>query len=185
MATKDSKPAGDSAEATPAKSSKKLLIIIVAAVVLVLALGGTAAFFLLKSNPEHDEENGEAAVEKAKPVKKKKVDREAAPIYVALDAFTVNLVPENGDQFLQLIAAVEVEDAQTGDQLKVYMPKLRNDITLLLSSKKASELIAKEGKQRLAEEIKDQMNHILDPAAKNKKREGPIRDVLFTSFIIQ
>ena len=84
-----------------------------------------------------------------------------------------------------MIAAVEVEDAQTGDQLKVYMPKLRNDITLLLSSKKASELIAKEGKQRLAEEIKDQMNHILDPSANNKYREGPILDVLFTSFIIQ
>jgi flagellar FliL protein len=185
MATKDSKPAGEGAEPAPAKSSKKLLIIIIAAVVLVLGLGGAAAFMLLKSNPEHDEEDGEVAVEKAKPSKKKKVDRGAAPIYVALDAFTVNLVPENGDQFLQLIAAVEVEDAQTGDQLKVYMPKLRNDITLLLSSKKASELIAKEGKQHLAEEIKDQMNQILDPGTKSKKREGPIRDVLFTSFIIQ
>jgi flagellar FliL protein len=61
---------------------------------------------------------GEVAVEKAKPVKKKKVDRGAPPVYIALDAFTVNLVPERGDQFLQLVVSVEVDDPQTGDQLK-------------------------------------------------------------------
>jgi flagellar FliL protein len=104
---------------------------------------------------------------------------------VALEAFTVNLVPERGDQFLQLVLSVEVDENQTGDQLKVYMPKLRTDLTLLLSSKKASDLIAKEGKELLAREIKEQMNSVLDPAGKGKKRDGPIREVLFTSFIIQ
>ncbi|MEF8719892.1 MAG: hypothetical protein V5B44_20120 [Candidatus Accumulibacter necessarius] len=62
----------------------------------------------------------EVAVEKAKPAKKKKADRGAPPVYVALDAFTVNLVPKRGDQFLQLILSVEVDDPQTGDQLKLY-----------------------------------------------------------------
>ncbi|WP_300317470.1 flagellar basal body-associated FliL family protein [Accumulibacter sp.] len=181
----DAKSAAESASAAPAKSSKKLLIIIVALLVLVLGLGGVGAVLLLKPAPEYDEEHGEAAVERSGPVKKKKAARDGPPIYVAMDAFTVNLVPENGDQFLQLIISVEVDDGQTDEQLKQYMPKLRNDLTLLLSSKKASELITTEGKRNLAQEIREQMNGVLDPAGKGKKREWPIREVLFTSFIIQ
>jgi flagellar FliL protein len=88
---------------------------------------------------------------------------DAPPVYVAIDAFTVNLVPERGDQFLQLSLSVEVDDPQIGDQLKQYMPKLRNDLTLLLSSKKASDLVTTEGKETLAQEIKEQINGVLDP----------------------
>jgi flagellar FliL protein len=91
----------------------------------------------------------------------------------------------NGDQFLQLVLSVEVDDPQTGDQLKAYMPKLRNDLTLLLSSKKASDLISTEGKEKLAREIMEKMNGVLDPAGKGKNRDWPIKEVLFTSFIIQ
>ena len=79
----------------------------------------------------------------------------------------------------------EVDDPQTGDQLKLYSPKLRNDVTLLLSGKKASELMSKDGKELLAREIKEQINGVLDPAGKGKKRDSPVKEVLFTSFIIQ
>ena len=181
---KDAKPAAEGADVAPARKSKKLLIII-SVLVLTLGLGGLGAFFLLRQAPEHEDDGDEVAVEKAKPVKKKKADRDAPPVYVALETFTVNLIPENGDQFLQLILSVEVDDPQVGDQLKLYTPKLRNDLTLLLSSKKASELITKEGKQILAQEIRDQINGVLDPSGKGKKRDGPIKEVLFTSFIIQ
>ncbi|QKS28385.1 MAG: hypothetical protein FAZ92_02079 [Accumulibacter sp.] len=181
---KDAKPATEIGDAAPAKSSKKLLIIILL-VVLVVGLGGLSAFLLLRGSAAHEDDGEEAVVEKAKPAKKKKVDLNAPPVYVALDAFTVNLVPENGDQFLQLIVSVEVDDSQVGDHIKLYTPKLRNDITLLLSSKKASQLITKEGKETLAQEIREQMNGVLDPAGKGKKRDWPIKEVLFTSFIIQ
>ena len=179
---KDAKPAAEGVQGTPAKNKK--LLIIIAAVVLLLGLGALTTFLLLKHSPEHDDED-EVAVEKAKPVKRKKIDRLAPPVYVALDAFTVNLVPEHGDQYLQLVVSVEVDEAQTAEQLKVYMPKLRNDLTLLLSSKKASDLVTTGGKEQLAEEIKDKINGILDPASKGKKRDWPVKEVLFTSFIIQ
>ena len=70
------------------------------------------------------------------------------------------------------------------------MPKIRNNITLLLSSKKASELMPKEGKEQLAESLKDEINGVIEPPKKNKKGElvapeGPVKSVLFTSFIIQ
>lgn len=117
---------------------------------------------------------------------KEKGEKEAPPAYVALEPFTVNLVAETGDQFLQLVISVEVADLTVGDRLKAYMPKLRNNITLLLSTKKASELITKEGKEKLAEEIRDQMNEIVEvPAVKGKPSQDAVKEVLFTSFIIQ
>ncbi|MFZ4535672.1 flagellar basal body-associated FliL family protein [Propionivibrio sp.] len=180
---KDAKPEAEVVVAAPPKKSKKLMIIIAAALVLVLLIGGAAAFFLMKShNAQVVGEDGEVAAETAKSDKKKGA-KEVAPVYVALDAFTVNLVPETGDQFLQLIISAEVADMRVGDRLKMYTPKLRNNVMMLLSGKKASELITKEGKETLANEVRDQMNEILEPGVKGD--EGPVKEVLFTSFIIQ
>ncbi len=175
---KPAKPEAEGTEAAPPKKSKKLLIIIVVALVLVLAIGGGVLFWM-KGHSAQDGEDEEVATEKAKPDKKKGA-KEAAPVYVALDAFTVNLV---GDQFLQLVISVEVEDMPVGDKLKSYTPKLRNNVMMLLSSKKSSDLMTKEGKETLATEIRDLMNDIIEPGA--KAGQGPIKEVLFTSFIIQ
>jgi flagellar protein FliL len=179
---KDAKPAEASAEAAAPTKSKKMLIIIIAVVVLVLGIGGAVAFMLMSKNAGDDEE---VATEKAKPAKKKKGDKEAPPAYVALEAFTVNLIPEAGDQFLQLTVSVEVPDAHFADELKNFMPKLRNNVMLLLSDKKPSQLLTKEGKELLAAELLDTMNTVVEPSSKGKKGEGPIKEVLFTSFIIQ
>ena len=107
-----------------------------------------------------------------------------------MDPFTVNLVPETGDQYLQVALSLELEDIVEEPALKAVMPKIRNNITLLLSSKKASELMPKEGKEQLAESLRDEINSVIEPPKKNKKGElvmpeGPVKSVLFTSFIIQ
>ena len=179
---KDAKPAPENVEIVAPKKSKKMLILIAAALVLILIIGGGAAFFLLRSHPAAEGEDPEATAETSKAVKKKGA-KEVAPVYVALDAFTVNLVPENGEQFLQLALTVEVDNIKVGDQLKNYTPKLRNNVMLLLSGKKASELVSKEGKETLANEIRDLMNEVLNMGEKGV--EGPVKEVLFTSFIIQ
>lgn len=178
--SKDAKPIEGDA---PPKKSKKLLIIVIAAVVLLAGAGG-AAFFLLSKNADHGDEDEEVAAEKVKP-KKKKGEKAAPPVYVPFESFTVNLVPEQGEQFLQLVVSVEVEDVAAGDTIKLYMPKLRNRVMLLLSDKKASDLITKDGKEKLAQEIREQMNEVIDPSTKGRKVDAPVREVLFTSFIIQ
>ncbi len=186
---KDAKPAEEGAEAPP-KKSKKLLIIILAVVLLLVIGGGAAAFFLLKGDDEHvDEEEVAAETEKHDKKKDKKKD-EAPPVFVAMEPFTVNLVPETGDQYLQVILSVELESAEAEHEVKANTPKIRNDVTLLLSSKKASELLPKEGKEALAIEIQDAINSAINPPKKNKRGElvapdGPVHAVLFTSFIIQ
>lgn len=179
MATKDVK----ADDAAPPKKSKKLLIIIGALVFLLLAAGGAAAFFLMHKNADEGDGEEDVASETVKPVKKKKGEKEAPTVFVPFEAFTVNLVPEQGDQYLQLVISAEVADQHTGDEVKAQTPKLRNKVMLLLSDKKASELLPKEGKEKLALEIRDQMNSVLEPRA--KPGDGPVMEVLFTSFIIQ
>ena len=75
-------------------------------------------------------------------------------------------------------------DPEIGDKLKAYTPKLRNNIMMLLSSKKASDLLSREGKEKLAAEIRDMVNDVLEPGSAGKK-DAPAKEVLFTSFIIQ
>jgi flagellar FliL protein len=185
---KDAKPAEDTADA-PKKKNKKLLIIIIAAVlVLVLAAGG-AFMFMKKADPADDEENAE---EVSKPAKKKKDGHEVPPVFVNLEPFTVNLIPETGEQYLQIVLSLEIEDPLAEATIKGQMPKIRNNLTLLLSAKKASELLSKEGKEQLAENLRDEINSVVEPPKKGKKGkkseaaiEGPVKSVLFTSFIIQ
>ncbi len=172
----------ESAKPVPQVKSKKLLIILLAALLVTLLLGGGLALLLMGKHADQEGEEGEVVSEK---IDKKKAAKDAIPVYVALDAFTVNLVPENGEQFLQLTLSVEVEDLHVGDRLKTFTPKLRNNVMLLLSGKKASELLSKEGKEKLAEEIRALINQILAPDVDNASDEVPIKEVLFTSFIIQ
>ncbi len=186
---KDAKPAEEGAEAPP-KKSKKLLIIILAVVLVVVLAGGGAAFMLLKKSDHADDEEDATETVKTTKKKEKKKDKDAVPVFVNLESFTVNLVPETGDQYLQVMLALELEDAHADGDIKVRMPKIRNNVTLLLSSKKASELLTKEGKEKLAVNLRDEINSVIEPPEHNKKGEavapeGPVKSVLFTSFIIQ
>ena len=189
---KDAKPAAEEGAEAPKKKSKKLLIIILAVVLLLVLGGGGAAYMLLKKGDHADDE--ETADETTKPAdkkkEKKKGEHEAPPVFVNLDPFTVNLIPESGDQYLQVIVSLELEDPLAEAGLKTQMPKIRSNITMLLSGKKASELLPKEGKVALAEALRDEINSAIEPPKKNRKGEiippeGPVKSVLFTSFIIQ
>ena len=169
MATKAAKPAagkGGDADA-PAPKSKKMLFIIVGAV-LVLAIGGGAAFMMMGSKSKKAEE--EHVEEKASKV----------PVFVVIEPFVVNLQQENGDQFLQVALTLQVPNQETADTLKLFMPQVRSRLLMVLSSKKATDLLSSEGKRNLTDEIIDQLG---EPFSSGK---GPtINDVFYTSFVIQ
>lgn len=170
MATKANKPAADTAADASAPKSKKMLFIIIG-LVLLLVIGGAGAAFMLmggKGKKGDDEHAEEKAVAKA-------------PVFVVIDPFVVNLQSENGDQFLQVALTLQVPSADTAATLKLFMPQVRSRLLMVLSSKKASELLSSEGKHNLTDEIIDQLG---EPFAGNSK--GPtITDVFYTSFVIQ
>jgi flagellar FliL protein len=151
------------AEAKPKKKSRLLKIVIA---LMVLAGGAGAAWY---------------AMEKPAATPNGAVPREKSPSFVPLESFTVNLQPENGDQYLQVGLVLKVTESTTGDAVKLYMPEIRNRILLLLSSKKASEVSTVAGKQRLSAEI---MGEARQPIPSQEIQQG-IVGVFFTSFVIQ
>jgi flagellar FliL protein len=165
------------AEAAPpvgGGSKKKLVIILAIVLLVVLGGGGAAAFFMMKgSSAEHGEE--------AAPKKGKKAKPSGPPVYVPVEPFTVNLQPENGEQYLQLAFTLQVGTLEEVELIKTNMPKVRSRILLLLSSKHASEINTPEGKQALSQEI---MEQIKQPFETNGSPQD-VTEVLFTSFIIQ
>lgn len=159
--------------AAPAAGSKKKLMIMLVAGVLVLGGGAGAGWYFLHGS-------GDAgAHEEASKKKKKKSDVKAE--YVPVESFTVNLQPEDGDQYLQVQFTLQVQGPEQVALVKDNMAKVRSRVLLLLSGKKASEISTVEGKQQLAAEIKA----VVQQPFEEDGDEQDVSDVLFTSFIIQ
>lgn len=148
------------------KGSKKKLVVILIMALLVVGLGGGAAWFFTQGKPG----GAEHKAAKAEP-----------PEYVPIESFTVNLQPENGDQYLQIAFTLQVQNQKEGELIKANMAKVRSRVLLLLSSKKASEISTVDGKRLLAKEI---IATIKQPFV-DKGAPQQVSDVLYTAFIIQ
>ena len=163
--------------AAPAAGGKNKLFMMIGAAVLVLGLGGGAGWYFL-----HGSGDAEAAEPAKKEHSSKKKKKEEHPSeYLPIDAFTVNLQPENGDQYLRVAFTLEVDGPEQAELIKTNIAKVRSRVLLLLSGKKASEINTVEGKQQLAGEI---LAVVKEPFDKHGD-EQEVSDVLFTEFIIQ
>ena len=207
-------PAAPAEGDAPKKGSKKLIII--GAAVAVLLAGGGGAFFMMKKKADAEAaaaaegEDGEA--EHAAPGKQAKKpehgkdEHKGPPTFVPLDPFIVNLADKEGERFAQIGVSLQVDDAKIGEEMKGYMPAIRNSVLLILSHKTSAELLSIEGKQKLAEEIRRDAARAMgyeieDPedeeaaakaeedAPKKKKKKvesyNPIVHVHYSNFIIQ
>lgn len=188
------------AAAAPDKSKKKLLIIIgLVLAVLVLGGGGAAWFLASRSHADGDEEGAAPARKEAAKV---------APTFLPMENMVVNLADPGGDRFAQIGITVEVDDAKTAEQVKQYMPAIRSGILMLVSQRNSSELLQREGKEKLATDILREVSRPLgysvptereraraaaredegddaDERPRRRAERNPVRRVLFSSFIIQ
>ena len=160
--------------AAPAKKSKKGLVIILVAVVLVLGGGTAGALYALGMLGGEAEQTAEGE-EPAEPAK-------AQAVYVPLDpAFTVNFRGGAGARFLQVAVEAMTREPGMDEHIKRHMPVIRNDLTLLFSSKSARELSTIEGKEALRAETLASIQKVLESEAGSK---GVVA-VYFTSFVMQ
>lgn len=161
------KPVPDQApQAAAAQKSKGKLFLIIGLASVLLVGGGGAAWYFMGQNP---------AQTANKPVEV------VPPVFVVLEPFTVNLRNDSEEQFLQVAMSLQVKEQAEADQIKLYMPEVRNRMLLLLSSKSGSEILTPEGKQKLSEEI---LASLRKPFSPNTKPQG-INNVFFTSFVVQ
>ena len=195
------------ADAPPAAKGKKKLIIIIAAVAVVLAGGGGGAVFMMKKKAAAAAEAEEGGDSHAPAKAAAKHDPKAVPVFVPLEPFTVNLADRDAERFAQVGITLEIDDAKTGEQMKAYMPAIRNNILMALADRTAGELMTREGKAKLSEKIKVETSRALGieieeeepeaaeeeekPAKKKKKKAKkaapalPVKAVHFSNFIIQ
>ena len=167
------------AVATPPAPKKKFakLILLVLGGVLLAAGGAGGAWFALGGRPA-------AAAHAPEPEAPKK------PLFTTLEPFTVNLHDPRGERFAQVGVTLQFDDPDMEATIKDRLPAVRNNILMLISSKQMEELLTVEGKQALADQIRTQAGRALgvEPKAVGKDGkpvENPIRQILFSQFIVQ
>ncbi|HEY0819052.1 MAG TPA: flagellar basal body-associated FliL family protein [Rhizobacter sp.] len=193
----------------PAPKGKKKLIIIIAAV-LVLALGGGGAALVMMKKKAAAEAEADEDGEHAQAESQRKDAAKNPPVFVPLEPFVVNLADKESDRYAQIGVTLEVEDAKFAEEMKAYMPAIRNGILMVLSHKTSGQLLSREGKLALAKdimreaalplgiEVKDtpdveqvddeEVEEDEDAPKKKKKKAGPanpIKRVHFSNFIVQ
>ena len=186
--------------AAPVKAKSKKLIVIGAVLALLVIVGAGAAWFL--ASRSHAEEDDGAAPPPKEAAK-------VAPTFLPLENMVVNLADPGGDRFAQIGITLAVDDAKTAEQVKQYLPSIRSGILMLVSQRTSSELLQREGKEKLANDILREVSRPLGysvpsererakaaaaehdgdaeerPAARKRAERNPVRRVLFSSFIIQ
>ena len=94
-----------------------------------------------------------------------------------LDPFTVNLAQGDGPRrYLRLNAVLRFNDESKKDELESRKPQIRDTIINILNAKRPEDLLKKEGKVYLKEEIKAAVNSYLI--------HGKLEEVFYTGFQI-
>ncbi|HJV59997.1 MAG TPA: flagellar basal body-associated FliL family protein [Albitalea sp.] len=190
----------------PGKGKKKLVILIA---VLALVVGaGAGAVVLVKKRQAAaeaaaaaaDADGNPAAAGHAAAAAQKEKQHHGPPAFLPLDQFIVNLADRDTERYAQVGITLELDDPKYADQIKAYMPAIRNGILMVLASKESRELLTRAGKEKLASEVMREAVRPLgieledegdDTAANGGKsgktplEESPVRHVHFSSFIIQ
>jgi flagellar FliL protein len=181
-------------EPAKANASGKKKIVIIAIVALIAIVGGAAALLMMR----HSGGDEEGAPQKAA--------AKVAPTFLNLENMVVNLADPGGDRFVQLGVTLELADAKALEEVKQYLPAIRSGILLLLSQRSSQELMTREGKDKLADDILREVSRPLGYKVPKKRKPAsteaaqdedsgdeapapkslnPVRKVLFSSFIIQ
>jgi flagellar FliL protein len=185
---------GEEQAAPPKKSKLKRLIILI----LLLAILGGGGFFAWKfffaggkdSAPEsaaqsaetasasggHEQSGAEALGEDGKPLLPPLAP--APKLVLSMEPFMVNLADTNARHFLRVIVAIDVETEAMQEAVNERMPRIRDALIFLFSSKLSGELTSIQGKYRLRMEILRAINNVLGVPEK-------ITQMFYMEFVVQ
>ncbi|MDF1879769.1 flagellar basal body-associated protein FliL [Sulfurimonas sp. MAG313] len=165
----------DGATPAPQKGSNLVLIIIAVVLVLVLAIVGVVVVMLMSGGDEQSQSSGGSQMTKEKPMKMMDA-MEVGPMF-PLDTFTVNLLSDSGRRYLKVQINLELDGEELAAELESKTAVIRDVCIRLLSSKTLEEISTAKGKEKLKEQIVNQLNLRL--------RDGNIRHIYFTEFVVQ
>lgn len=172
------------------KSGNMLLIIIIAVLVLILVIGGVVAALMMGNNDAAAEAGKGAKTEVAAQghATEGEASGEASAgaggeamtevgLMFPLETFTVNLLSESGRRYLKCELNLEMGGKELSPELEEKKPVFRDIIIRILSSKSLEEISTAKGKEKLKEQIVNEINLRL--------KDGKVKNVYFTDFVVQ
>lgn len=95
-----------------------------------------------------------------------------------LQPFIVNLIDDGrGPRYLKVEVKFELEEEAVKTELDLRLPQIRDELLMLFSSKRTTDVETPDGKRILKDEIFTRVNKVLVT--------GRIKTVYFTDFVIQ
>jgi flagellar FliL protein len=167
MADEKEREETEATSASSGKGGKLKLVLILVGVLLLLGGGGVGAYFMLSGGGKQD---AEAKAEKADAPPATILNLELAP-------FLVNLSDPGGGHYLKTTLTLELQNENASQWINARLPRVRDRVLLLLSSKESSELLSAEGKFRLRDDVLRAINEMMG--------EDKVSAVYLTEFVVQ
>ncbi len=156
--------------------STVVVIALVLAVVLLMAGGTVGVLFatgVMGSPPDAAAEQTAEVAEEPPP---------APPVYLPLEpVIVVNLRGEGSTSYLQAGVEIMARGQEVITAVQEHMPVVRNNLLLLLGSQTYDDIDDRQGKDRLRERAREEINRVLA----EQGLEGEVEAVYFTSFVLQ
>lgn len=157
--------------------SRRLFWLLVMLVILASSAAAAAIYVLLNHQGAATAHAGE--VVEASTAEEPEA---AEPIYLELKPFTVNLAEDDsGPRMLYVGITLQVGTEASSAAIERERPLVRNRLMLMLSGRKAEDLVTPQGKEQLATDLTTGLSELL---ADNHSVVN-INRVLFTEFIVQ
>jgi len=171
------------------KSGSLVLIIVIVVLILIILIGAVVAILMMGGDDEEAVQSKAPVAQERSANQNKSTQRltsgsgrtngsfaEIGPMF-PLDTFTVNLLSESGRRYLKVQMNLELSGEELGVELDTRKAVIRDIIIRLLSSKSLEEISTSKGKEKLKDQIVDQLNMRL--------QDGQINNVYFTEFVVQ
>jgi flagellar FliL protein len=171
----------ESAEGKKSGGSNLILIIVIVVLILVILIGIFA--FILMSGGDEGQQPQQQQQQQQGQVQQQNNQRpgqaimlEVGPMF-PLNTFTVNLSSDSGRRYLKVEMNLELSGEELGMELEQKTAVVRDTVIRLLSSKSFEEISTEKGKDKLKEQIVDQLNLRL--------KDGRVVNVYFVEFVVQ
>jgi len=173
---KDKKQAAEeSAEQSPkTKTGKGKKIVLILVLVLLVGTGGVAAYKHFLGGGLFSQ--GSQAVN-ASQSQNSQEEEKSKTAMVSLPQLLVNLADPLGKRYLKMGVNLEVRGQEAAKDIEARMPRVKDSLILLLSSKTYDDLSSMQDKLTLKSQIAERLNQIME--------ESVVKRVYFTEFIIQ
>lgn len=163
-------------EKTEKKGGKGLIFILIGVLVVLIILIAVVVILLLGGSEEKAQETPKAETSKERNVGNSDYAK-PGPIFPIPEPFVVNLVGQNGRRYAKTTIALEMSSPELQKEITAKIPLIKDTIIRVLSSKTFEDISTPKGKERLKEEITQELNTFMV--------DGYIKSVFLTEFVIQ